>query len=158
MKSRGWVLFRVLFPSWRFFEDLDWVPQVRYRLLSDPTEGAPRSEWLIGIPLERRGLGSLFLNARGNLRMAAQSLVELFSSDLTEIPEGEGLGHAILDSVSYRLMVRLVRFRIRESRLSGFTHFQFKLVSILPGLTEDESTEELFLSAIHEVTEPEVEE
>ncbi len=134
------MLLRVLFPSWRFFEDLDWIPQLSFKL-----EGS--ESWIEVFEPETRCMGSLFLNARGNFRLAANSLVEQFTTDMANLKDDSKLE----ETVSYQLVRRLVEFRIKEL---GFNRlglkYQFKVVSLEPGKTEKTVSDPLMISATHE--------
>jgi hypothetical protein len=149
LPGRGWMLVRALFPSWRFFEELGQVPMLRYRV-SDGEQGG-WSEWKAALPPVPRGLGSLFLNARGNLRMASNSLVEQLVSDLAEVDDtDEGL-RRFEASVSYELVTRLVRARIRALEPDAHAgRFQFKVVVATPGAAEG-TGEEILVSSEHRI-------
>ena len=149
-KGRGWMLFRALFPSWRFFENLDEVPRVRYRLLSYDDDSKKKSEeWQEAVVPAPRSFGSIFLNPKDGLRMASQSLVEQFMTDVAELPK-DGKVEAL---ISYDLVLRLVRYQLRAHLplVSQSQRFQFKVVSVTPGINESMRGEDLLLSAIHEV-------
>jgi hypothetical protein len=138
---------RALFPSWRFFEDLDWVPRLWVRVLPANDFQEP---WKECFAPESRGAASLFLNARGNLRMAAHSLVERFVAEIGESTD-EDMSR-IEASVSYELVTRLVRYRLKEmGETQPGKKFQFKIVSAVPGKLERSSDEELLISRVHEI-------
>lgn len=134
LPGRALSLLRALFPSWRFFEDLDLVPVLQFRL---DGESGP---WRPCLASQKRSWSSLLVNARGNLRMACNSLVEQLVSDAQEV--GDGDADSFGESVSYLLAVRLVRSRIREMRVSGDLRpsvegegdrFQFRVRMARPG-------------------------
>ncbi len=138
------MLFRALFPSWRFFEELGRVPKLSFRIV-----GSSETEWSECLAPERMGLGALFLNARGNLRMAGNSLVEQLVTDLSELEDG-ATDEAVTSSVSYELVTRLVRSQVRELGGGGpGKRFQFRVVAAVPGATEREG-EEILISSEHE--------
>jgi hypothetical protein len=91
----------------------------------------------------------LFLNARGNLRMAENSLIEQLMTDLAELPD-DGTSE-FERSVSYELTTRLVRSRIRKlgAAASG-ARFQFRVLAVVPGHGEHEG-EEALISPEHEI-------
>ena len=81
VRSPALALLRSLFPAWRFFEALDPGPLLSYRVaLPDGSQSA----WLAALPPPEPH--RLLLNARGNLRLACQSLVEQFASELAAGP------------------------------------------------------------------------
>src|ERR1700753_1303186 len=77
-----WLLLRSLFPSWRFFEDIDPVPELEFRV----TEGEGFGPWQRALtPVARRGL---FYNPRGNLGLLYRSLVEELAAELEQTTTG----------------------------------------------------------------------
>lgn len=145
VKGRSWVFLRALFPSWRFFEELGEVPGLKFRMVQD---GDADRGWTECFASEPRRARMLFLNSRGNLRLAANSLIEQLTDDLSEMPDGTE--SEIINSVSYALVTRLVRFRIREmGRARPGEHFQFKVVSAVLG--KESVAEDIMISAAHEV-------
>lgn len=145
-KGRSWMLLRALFPSWRFFDRLGEVPRLWFRFVPGK-EGAATGEWKECLAPEARGSGTLFLNGRGNLRLAANSLLEQLLVDAADLPAGKDA--AILDSVSYELTRRLVAYRIRSQCAMG-DRFQFKITVAEPGRDESRG-EDVLLSIVHEV-------
>jgi hypothetical protein len=149
-RAPTWLLLRSLFPSWRFFEHIAPVPTLSYRV---SREGADFGPWRDALPPIARTPTSLVLNARGNLHLAQQSLVERLSDDLDG--DGDGDGDAsppnIVESSSYRLVQRLVLTKLRSDPSERIqtpgearTRYQFRLT--LPGA---EHEEELFVSLVH---------
>lgn len=116
------ALVRVLFPSWRFFDDVQVAPVLLVRTASGdgafgewlPLLSPPRREW----PL------SLAWNPGGNLHLAEQVLLERLLADVAEWDETRG--DDVDDLVSYELVVNLVRARLPAAS-GASTRFQFKL-------------------------------
>jgi hypothetical protein len=140
------VLLRALLPSWRFFDRLGRVPILLARWSADGEEFGP---WEPVNPPVDRGLGALVLNARGNLRMACNSLVERLVSDLEDLQDSGGEERRFHESVSYRLVEDLVRFRSRQEH-DGANWFQFKIVQTEPGPGEERGGDEILVSLVHE--------
>jgi hypothetical protein len=146
--GRAFALFRALFPSWRFFEDLSHVPRLSCRTGEGP--------WFECLRPHARGVGAVVLNSRGNLRHACNSLVEETVSDLAELWEkGEEVSQARMDQfshcVSYRLTEELSRYQLKN--VHGFspgTAFQFK-ISVQSDETSDPLLEDVLVSLVHEV-------
>jgi hypothetical protein len=119
------ALVRVLFPSWRFFDDVQASPILLVRLLGG--DGRP-GEWRsILTPKPRAWPRDLFWNPVGNLQLAEHVLLERL---LGEVAEWDAAGDAAVDAlVSYELVANLVRAKL-ASMPGGrtATHFQFKLV------------------------------
>ncbi len=140
-KHRAFLLFRVFLPSWRFFEDMGEVPKLYFRF---GIEDGALGEWLAVEQPESRGLGSLFLNARGNLFLAGNSLVEQLLGDVAELSQaGEVRVSQLRKTVSYRLLGRWVVWQLRaradfETNKAKMTSYQFKISIVLYGaLMED---------------------
>jgi hypothetical protein len=120
--ARSLALFRSLVPAWRFFEEIDPVPTLRYRVAPHGDDWGDWQEALVAPP---RTPTSLLLNAAGNLHLACQSLVEHLVADLDEASE---LGRAEDELVSYRLVCALVEQRVHAALPSSSTvRFQFRL-------------------------------
>jgi hypothetical protein len=146
LSSRTLSLFRALFPSWRFFEDLGHAPQVAYRLSGDGESFGP---WVSCLGKCERRWYSVVLNSEGNLLHACNSLVEQLDQDIEALDEADAdeLGR----SVSYLLTERLVRERILKDRPDARgARFQFRLNAILQG-SPDQAFEDLMVSRVHEV-------
>jgi hypothetical protein len=135
--SRALMLLRCLFPAWRFFEEIAQAPELSYRVGVSEDVWGP---WRPAIVAAARSHWSLLANAQGNLRLACQTLVEQFVSDLESAPnEPEKL-------VSYALVQALVEWRIglAESLARGLGgHYQFRVSA----MTESEA--ESFVSVVH---------
>lgn len=144
LKGSGWAFLRTLFPSWRFFEDLNWVPKLDALNLERMNES-----WSQCVPDEKRSLMAVVLNPRGNLRLALQSALEQLASELADLPEGAE--RAFAQSVSYGIVRQIAQNRLMElGRLKRGDRYQFRISSTQPGPEEDSSKDELFISAVHE--------
>ena len=142
--TRGVALFRCLLPSWRFFDQIESVPDLLYRAAP---HGDDWSDWQKVLPVPARTAGSLWLNAAGNLHLACRSLVEHWVADLVDLPElaEEGVTRDAPELVSYRLLCALVEQRARATLPSSpRLRYQFRLLD-----TEQADTP-LFLSRVHE--------
>ena len=138
--GRGPRLLRCLVPAWRFFEQIEPVPALRYRVAP---HGDDWGDWHDALTAPTRTLGSLWLNAAGNLHLACESLVEQLVADLEENAE---LGRAEDELVAYRLLCALIEQRVRTALPPSPTlRYQFCLA-------EAEAAETpplLFLSRVH---------
>jgi hypothetical protein len=130
------MLFRALFPSWRFFEEAVDPPRLEVRVRSGG--GANEwGEWRSCIGPAVRGWGNLILNPTGNRTHALHSLVEQAVSDLAETDESQAERFA--ESVSYRLLCRLARASVNSS--DEVARFQFRVLA----------PDEVLLSMEHEI-------
>jgi hypothetical protein len=134
LRGRSWALLRCFFPSWRFFEDIDPGPTLNY---CSAAPGAAFGPWHEAVRGTAQGL---LLNARGNLWLAYQSLVEQL---WIEIEESSGSEPSQL--ISYRLVQRLVLVELLQpaERAAG-ARYRFRLSSGEAWLTE-------FVSLEHEI-------
>jgi hypothetical protein len=123
VRSRRLFLLRVLFPSWRFFENIGVNSQlhVRWREVD-----APWSEWREALVAPQRRWTALFHNPDGNLHFAKQSAVEHLVSEAELRPDG------LSESVPYSIVRRIAEgsvldLAVRSARIS---EFQFKIVQL----------------------------
>lgn len=117
------ALVRVLFPSWRFFDDVQVAPLL---LVRRATGEAEFGEWMpLLAPPARRWPLSLAWNPAGNVHLAEHVLLERLLADVAEWTEGSG--QDVDDLVSYALVVNLVRVHLAASS-RDVGRFQFKLV------------------------------
>jgi len=160
LRARGVVLFRCLVPSWRFFDQVEPMPALRYRVAP---HGGDWGDWREALTAPRRTRSSLWLNAAGNLHLAQQSLIEHLVADLEGAAESGAAPHEL---VSYRLVCALVEQRVRAtlrgepareagsagpvSMSSEAPRFQFCLTGAgMRGAGAAPDAAPLFLSGVH---------
>lgn len=131
-------LFRVLFPSWRFFDSAAPTPRLMVRTAQP---GEPLGAYHDALPALPRRWSALFLNAEGNLRLAYHGLLERLVSDLAELDEGDA--ESARQLLSYELVVNLARASLRDVQPAD--RFQFK-VQHVRGTAEPE---DVLTSAVH---------
>jgi hypothetical protein len=135
LASRRLAYFRVLFPSWRFFDELGGVPSLFYRTVQNGEMGP----WQDCLPNQSRNAFSFLLNPTGNLRMASLSLVEQLVSEIQETDENQL--EALSKTVPYLLTRKLVIFQMKKrGAFPPGQFFQFKIM----GLDQD-----VLVSKIH---------
>jgi hypothetical protein len=118
LRGKTWLLLRSLLPSWRFFEDVEPGPELSFRVV---TAGAEPGPWRAA--LAPRSSVLPLVNARGNLHLAEQSLVEQLEAEL----DGVELERAP-ELVPYRLVQRLVEARLREAGgVEAGVRYQFRI-------------------------------
>lgn len=136
------MLLRVLFPSWKFFDEIEFIHELMVRVRT--TESA-MGEWQPAPSFPDRTPLSLFLNAGGNIRHAENSLIE---SLVQRLRKGERQN---IESWPVFEMVRLLACQRAQAIDSEATHFQFAL--ILKRIGEEEiSLEESLVSPEYKVT------
>jgi hypothetical protein len=165
LQSRGLQLFRSLFPSWRFFDDVGHAlalsarvsrvtagaggePGVRASASGVSSEaavgtsgvGSDFGPW-IDLPVagEKRGAFPLLLNARGNFLFAAQSLLQQLENDIDDEAPSE---------VSIELVRRLVLQELLKHEAPGF-RYQFR-VSTVDVSTDELRREDFLLSVVYD--------
>lgn len=132
----GGAWWRVLVPSWRFFEspDVEFVLEVRVR-----RGNAEPSAFRPAIPPWRRGPLSLLFSPQHNLRLACHDLVERWVAELGE--QGE-IGAEELEALaSYARVKHAVAYFLRDE---GDTALLYQLQ--LSSVSEAGELEPLFLS------------
>lgn len=110
IQRRGFSIVRILFPSWRFFEEPTPLPEISYRLLG-PSES---SEWRGLLSSPPRSARTLLYNPRGNLALAEHTLLQQIESDIADLPPDTDAAE-FERSVSFRLAENLVRFVLSQS-------------------------------------------
>ena len=130
LPGRTVFLFRALFPSWRFFEDLDQLPRLEYRYAIGDSE---LGEWQEALAKPKRGISTLLLNAQGNLYLACQSMLQQLESDIGDLAEGGQ--EEFVHSVSYRLARSLVIYRLSAAATTATSprRFQFRVSRSMQG-------------------------
>lgn len=146
MPGRGLQLFRVLFPSWKFFDDVAAIPTLHYRLETSPDLFTQWEE--IPKKPQRRLLG-IFVNPELNCYLACQSLLQQLESDIGDL-QSEGQAEQFFQSVSYQLTLNLVRDSIKE--LTTDRRFQFKIcrAQTFDRLAQTVDVETFLVSQLHE--------
>ncbi len=136
-------LFRVFFPSWRFYEDICEMPMLYYRSVE------PEGEWKEAWQKPKRSWKTLFVNPEVNYLFACQSLLNQVENDVNELGEAEHTEFA--RSVSYRLLQNLVLYQMRMQREGSFKRYQFKLMAANQGV---EQLDDVLISPVYEVDGP----
>lgn len=148
IRSRVVQRLRVLFPSWRFFEELGEVPALQVRVGASPEALGP---WRAALPPVPRRPWALLENADANLALAAGSLLQHLAADLGELPDDAPGGIAGL--VSYQLTDHLAASQV--ARLDAAARaYQFRVVAYAPGAAppaDDDTDDELVRSPVQAV-------
>jgi hypothetical protein len=135
-------LFRCLFPSWRFYEDLSYIPVLYYR---ESNNGLDFDSWKPACRKIERKWSRIFINPEGNLAHACNSLLQQLESDKEEVTDEDK--NLFINSVSYRLCRNLVESLIIPE---GKKFYQFKLTLEKQGSTDD--TQDILFSITHEAS------
>lgn len=143
--GRAISLFRALFPSWRFFEDLCYLPVLYFRTSED---GKNFSSWQTALGKIERKWSRLFLNPQGNLLHAYHGLLQQLENDKEEFEEENK--NLFIQSVSYQLTKNLVVSKILDSKPQDRKkYFQFKLSAVMQASPKD--AEDILVSITHEL-------
>jgi len=119
--SRCLALFRVLLPSWRFFEDIAPAPRLWCRVAR---RGEDFGGWRELLSAPTRGAGALLLNPAGNLHLACHAALEQFQSELEAAPPDMPVGELI----GYGLIANMVAYELKTAEPAGpELRFQFRL-------------------------------
>lgn len=120
MPGRGLALLRSLFPSWRFFEEIEPGPVL---------EVCVASEWRSAWTPAPRTAAALIVNARGNLELAYQSLVDQLWSEIEDAPE------APERSITYALVQRLIEVEcLTAAERASASSYKFRLTTQTDGV------------------------
>jgi hypothetical protein len=123
--SGPWLyLLRSFFPNWRFYHGFGHQPRLFVRALDGSGQW---SDWQMFMPRAPFALSLLFHNARNNLLLANQNLVDHLAFDIQQLPEGADAR----DLVSYAMVTRLARDWLRVEGRAGL-RWQFEIRQIPP--------------------------
>lgn len=136
-------LFRCLFPSWKFYEDLSYIPVLYYRTSAD---GGNFGQWNLAVEKLERRWSRLFVNPEGNLCHAYNSLLHQLETDKEDIAEENK--DDLLRSVSYQLTQNLVISKMKHEKVVK-PFYQFKLSLEFQGNPED--CEDILYSITHHI-------
>jgi hypothetical protein len=137
--ARSPWLWRVLVPSWRFFEAED----ARYLLeVRSWRDGQAPSAFSAAVPAAARGKWAWLFAPEHNLRLFCHDLIEGFVFELAE--KGPLAESAVAELASYQRVKELAGWFLRAE--TGL-RFQLRLVV----LREDDSAQELFVSPYYPV-------
>ncbi len=127
-----WFLLRSFFPNWRFYHGAGNQPRLLWRTAS--TQG-DWSGWTLFMPRAPLSWTSLFHNARNNLTLAEQNLVDHLSADLAVLPDDGD----VRQLVTYQMVQRLARWLIECEGLSPAKYqFQLRLVPAMAELPDED--------------------
>ncbi len=141
VNQRKIYLFRCLFPSWKFYEDLSYIPILYYRSSLD---GITFGDWQPAVEKISRNWRNLCVNSEGNLVHAYNSLLLQVESDKEDFTGKEQ--NEFVDSVSYQLARNLVEYKARAAGLNG-QYVQFRITSTMQGDPAD--YEDTLISLVH---------
>ena len=123
-------LLRSFFPNWRFYHGAGNQPRLFWRTASEQGQW---SEWTVFMPRARRSWGDLLHNARNNLTLADQNLIDHLSADLSALPDDGD----VRELVTYQMVQRLARWLIAgEGIVAAKYQFQLRLIPAMSGSVE----------------------
>lgn len=123
--SGPWLfLLRSFFPNWRFYHGFGAQPRLFLRSCAD--DGHWR-DWHMHLPRAVFHPAQLFHNARNNLLLANQNLVDHLSFDVQTLTEG----HDVRALVTYQMVDSLAR-ELLQARGEPVARYQFQLRLVPP--------------------------
>lgn len=130
--SGPWLyLLRSFFPNWRFYHGFGHQPRLFVRTQD---EAGQWSDWQMFIARAPFALPNLLHNARNNLQLAQQNLVDHLAFDIQTLQDGRDPR----ELVSYRMVTRLAREWLRaQGRLGRRWQFEIRQVPPLHAPTAD---------------------
>ncbi|MFN8392472.1 MAG: hypothetical protein U0136_19420 [Bdellovibrionota bacterium] len=138
-------LFRVVLPSWRFFDQPCDIPRLRYRV---SMQNGSLGEWREALQPPPRRWWNLFFNPKGTAYLACHSLLRQLETEIGELDPADT--DAFPESAVFRLVHNLARYCIaRDEALRTGAQYQF---SVLRVSVDGQNREEQFLlSKVYEV-------
>lgn len=130
-------VFKIFFPSWKFFDQLGSSPQLLFRIKS--TVDDQFDEWKnLTTPLPRR-LSLFFINADGNLKMACDNHLHRTMIQVSQLNLDAEIVEA---SVDYHIIKNMVEFHLKEVlKPSAPMLYQFKINIVNRSSSGDSSNE-----------------
>jgi hypothetical protein len=120
-QSRWLHVFRVFFPSWKFFDEVGEIATLRYRFEAKENEW---SEWLNFPTKTKMKWYFLFFNPQVNFHLAGQSAVQILGEMSME---HAGSAKDFFQLQEYRIVQNLVAYVIVEERKLERFGYQFKI-------------------------------
>jgi hypothetical protein len=117
----------VLLPRWNFFDQVAPKATLYYKLTS-------ANHWVACLKPPSRKFLHLFINPYGNLYLAQHGIIENLIHDIHE--QGEKAVDKIEETVSYKLIINLIRMHLRSKKVRT-AQFQFKIIVQAPEETYD---------------------
>lgn len=114
-------VLKLIIPSWRFFDKAGYIAKLEYRTKSAQSDC---SEWIVWPTKPILNIWSLFINARGNLYLAQQALIEQLLEDARSLQKNK-TNNSLENTTSYKLILNALRAEIGKD--SKDTFFQFKV-------------------------------
>lgn len=115
--------FRVLFPSWRFFESLTPIPKVYYRISRDGVSFLNWQEFQFNEG--PRQWYHLFYNPMANLRLTYRVQIEQFLNDVAELDCYSENFHKSL--ISYQIVSTFLKQELQLRYRQDLKFYQFKI-------------------------------
>ena len=139
LKGPWWFLLRSFFPNWKFYDVVGHLPRVWVRWANAQGEWSEPELWW---PRQAFHPLTLFHNARGNLLLARQNLIDHWASDLA----GSSVSHANAALVSGALVERHLAHDIQAAHPDA-TAFDYVLRMEHPNPTHPDASLQVFQSS-----------
>lgn len=140
VRNQWFQMFRFFFPSWRFFEDLGFVPILSIRFGNSERK---LGEWIQFPNTFSMGPMNLFFNPRGTFALAFRSHLAQLANEINEIENSR----EVEKLTSYMMTLRFANGECQSRKL---VFFQFRLLASVPDLASQSSqVEEILVSKIY---------
>ncbi len=113
------ALFRILIPSWRFFEDAGDVPSISYQLIQQ----SQTESWLPALQPPRTGFLNLFFNQEVNIYLAVCGTVDKLIEEINQSPNDFDASA----STSYQILLLFLQNELRAQPEMKASSFRFKI-------------------------------
>lgn len=122
--SKYMFIFRIFFPSWKFFDDSGVIYALKYRVCTkiEEMESAP---WAACPPKLKRSWYQLMVNPKGNIALACDSVIQHLSASINEVIDSDSQ-FQLSDSASYKVAQNMVLYFCRQTE-HDYRFYQFKL-------------------------------
>jgi hypothetical protein len=136
-------LFRIFFPSWKFFDVSSDMYYIKYRS-NNIIEKIEQCEWILCPPKLERNISQVIFNPQGNIALACDTIQNHLLTDIYEL-QGDNKSFSELEkTTSYKIIQNMITFFISKTNETSF-QYQFKIAS----LDQDNEEDDIFISPIY---------
>lgn len=139
--SRYFFVFRIFFPSWKFFDSSSEMYFLKYRIIDDIEQ-----VWYDCPPKLDRKWQSLIINTDANIALACDSAIKHLCTDIYDLQNSKDEIDTNIDLTntnSYKIINNIIEYFI-ENKVYDIS-YQFKIVA----LSSTQSEDIILISPIH---------
>lgn len=136
-------LFRIFFPSWKFFDVSSDMYYIKYRCNTN-LESIIESEWILCPPKLERNISQFIFNPQGNIALACDTIQNHLITDIYDLQSENKSFTEIENTNSYKIIQNMIKFFISKNNITS-AQYQFKIAT----LNQDNEEDDIFISRIY---------